>query len=176
MTGFSFNLRIDGMFEIQTLADSLGGCFLKPGEPAPASGAYALVLRVEKRIRARIGPRGPLVFEPGVYLYAGRAARGLPHRLARHGRRDKPVRWHIDRLTVRREAEVQGIIVIPGKPELECEIVRVFLRRAPAWLPIPHFGNGDCREGCPSHLLKFEGPEPGGLEIRAGIFIENGVE
>ncbi|MBI5427570.1 MAG: GIY-YIG nuclease family protein [Nitrospinae bacterium] len=149
------------MFEIQTLADSLGGIFLQPGERAPASGAYALVLRVEKRIRARTGSHGLLVFGPGLYLYAGRAARGLPSRLARHLRRNKPVRWHIDRLTNRREAEVQDIIVIPDKPGLECEIVRVCLRRAPAWVPIPHFGNGDCREGCPSHLLRFEEPGSG---------------
>ena len=131
----------------------LGGVTTSQLEPIPASGAYALILRVTKRIDCK--PEKPWVLKPGTYIYAGRATRGLPARLARHKKRTKPVHWHIDHLTVRQTVAIENILVIPAKPNLECVIVQTLLEQNGVTVPVHRFGSSDCREGCPAHLLQI---------------------
>ncbi|SDH56387.1 GIY-YIG nuclease family protein [Roseospirillum parvum] len=103
-------------------------------------GAYVLRLGV-----------GPGVWlAPGVYWYAGSAygPGGLRARLGRHLRRDKAIRWHVDRLTVEPAVEV-GFLAFPGAGE--CALVAALLA-AGATVPVPGFGSSDCRI-CPSHLV-----------------------
>ncbi len=92
---------------------------------------------------------------PGLYLYAGSAKRGLAARLARHLRKRKPLRWHIDRLTV--AGKVVGAAVGTWRSGLECRVAEALARR---WgLAAAGFGSSDCR--CPGHLV---GPVDGGAE------------
>ena len=131
----------------------LGGVTTSQLEPIPASGAYALILRATKRIDCK--PEKPWVLKPGTYIYAGRATRGLPARLARHKKRTKPVHWHIDHLTVRQTVAIENILLIPAKPNLECTIVRILLEQTGVTVPVHRFGSSDCRQGCPAHLLQI---------------------
>lgn len=125
------------------------------GENPPSSGAYVLILRIKKNVLYHIGALGNRVLAPGLYLYAGRASRGLGKRLNRHRKRKKTVHWHIDHLTTKRQVIIEDILVIPEKPHWECRIIRTCLNSLAADVPAPGFGNSDCEEGCPSHLVRI---------------------
>ncbi len=142
--------------EIQGLIEKIGGASVTDAEDLPQSGAYALILEIRDRLRIETGIHGKVELEAGHYLYAGRASRGLSKRIARHCRKRKTIRWHIDRLTAARAARVVDILVFPGKPEMECEIIRTCLNHGPFRTPVARFGSSDCTEKCPAHLLLLE--------------------
>lgn len=82
----------------------------------------------------------------GLYLYVGSAKRGLDHRLARHLRKVKLLRWHVDYLTTRDDITVRAVFLSPLG---ECE---TFRRVAALGTPLGHrLGSSDCR--CPSHFV-----------------------
>ncbi|KMP11721.1 hypothetical protein UR09_02605 [Candidatus Nitromaritima sp. SCGC AAA799-A02] len=141
------------MLFIETLI-SLGAIRTGELETIPCSGAYALVLRVARRVNCK--PKKPWELEPGIYIYAGRASRGLPARLARHRKIKKTVRWHIDHLTVHRSVTVEDIFILPGRPELECAIVRELLKSHGTSAPLSRFGSSDCKAACPAHLIRSD--------------------
>jgi Uri superfamily endonuclease len=60
--------------------------------------SYRLRIEVRGPIRCRIGRLGVFEFPAGTYLYAGSAKRGIEARIARHLRKHKRFRWHIDYL------------------------------------------------------------------------------
>jgi sugar fermentation stimulation protein A len=87
------------------------------------------------------------LFQPGVYFYVGSAQRNLEARIARHARKDKPLRWHIDYLSS--QATMLGAIMLPGSRSRECELAREL--RTLFTSAIPRFGASDCR--CLGHLF-----------------------
>lgn len=110
-------------------------------------GTYIAVFHLPKRQRIRVGRLGSFWFERGVYFYAGSAKRNLAARIERHSRKAKPLRWHIDYLSVR--AEMIGAMLVPERRVPECELAAELLRlyeRA-----VPGFGSSDCR--CRGHLF-----------------------
>ena len=62
------------------------------------SGFYQLVVRLGRRRTIVVGRLGRFEFPAGYYVYTGSAKRGLESRIARHLRRRKRMRWHIDYL------------------------------------------------------------------------------
>jgi sugar fermentation stimulation protein A len=119
--------------------------------PLPEAGVYAAVFLLRRPIvLARPAPGGWRL-AAGWYVYVGRAGRHLPRRLARHGRRAKPVHWHIDQLSTR--AVMLGALAVAGTGEDECRLAAAVAQRWP--VAAPGFGSSDCR--CPGHLL-FAGP------------------
>ena len=64
-------------------------------------GLYIAVFALTRRLRLRVGALGSFTFRAGVYLYVGSAQRNLAARVERHGRKDKPLRWHIDYLSTK---------------------------------------------------------------------------
>ena len=110
-------------------------------------GVYIAVFRLGRARRITVGRLGRFEFPAGVYLYVGSAQRNREARLARHARRRKPLRWHIDYLSTK--AEILGAILLPGRKNREClvaeELARTFAR------PVARFGASDCR--CPGHLF-----------------------
>jgi len=120
------------------------------------SGVYCVIVRLERAARIRIGRLGLVTLAPGTYVYTGRAARGLAARVARHLRRRKPKRWHIDHLTTHRWARVIGLIVVFGDAAWECCVNHGVM--ALAQDSVPGFGASDCRSGCRSHLAYFAPP------------------
>jgi sugar fermentation stimulation protein A len=111
------------------------------------SGVYVAVFRLLRRRRIQVGRLGQFLFEPGFYFYVGSAQRNLSLRLARHARRRKPLRWHMDYLSSL--ATMIGAVIVPGPRQRECELAEELAGQFE--LAVPRFGASDCR--CPGHLF-----------------------
>lgn len=120
-----------------------------PLEQVMDSGCYVLEIVMEKSLPITVGRLGQIFFEAGLYAYVGSAKRHLPHRLARHIRDEKSMRWHIDYLTT--VARVQRAYVWPWREGLECELAAA-LRKTGA--VFAGFGSSDCR--CGGHFVRIE--------------------
>ena len=114
------------------------------------SGLYIAVFHLPKRRRITVGKLGTFVFQPGWYLYAGSAKKNLSARLNRHGLNDKPLRWHIDYLSVK--AEMVGTVNISTGQYTECQVAEELGNMFE--LKVPGFGASDCR--CDGHLFYVE--------------------
>jgi sugar fermentation stimulation protein A len=110
-------------------------------------GVYIAIFRLVRRTSARVGSLGAVDFQPGYYFYVGSAQRNMDARLARHARRSKPLRWHIDYLSSR--AKMLGAVVLNAPKDAEC---RLAARLGEAYRRcVPRFGASDC--GCAGHLF-----------------------
>jgi Uri superfamily endonuclease len=99
----------------------------------------------------------------GLYMYVGSAKRGLDHRLARHLRKVKPLRWHVDYLTTRDDITVRAVFLSPLG---ECE---TFRRVAALGAPFgQRLGSSDCR--CPSHFVALSARSMRAVEHRLSEF------
>lgn len=130
-----------------------------PGEP----GAYVLLIRLEARLPLDDIPAFRWrSLEPGLYAYCGSAygPGGIRARVSRHLRADKPLRWHVDRLTAAGRVERVGVR-IGGR---ECDLAGEMLGHG-GLAVLPGFGSSDCRT-CPAHLLRL----PDGESLPAGLF------
>ncbi len=141
-------------------------------EDLPPSGVYHLILQLGRPRKIRIGALGVFLFPAGHYTYTGRAMRGLSARVARHAKRDKPLRWHIDYF--RRHAKLIGVRIFgTNDPGVEEAQAKILLDRAKeicggAALPAPGFGSSDSR--AESHLIYWGSEFPVALE-NFGMFI-----
>lgn len=121
-----------------------------PASLPAAPGAYVLLIALERAVTMRLSGRPEVALAPGYYLYCGsaRGPGGLRARVGRHFRRDKTVRWHVDRLTGE-AGRLVGAWTVPGGDE--CRLVAA-LSGLP--VPAPGFGSSDCPT-CASHLLAW---------------------
>lgn len=123
-----------------------------PQELLGTQGHYLLLLAVPAS-RIKVGAMGPLPFAAGLYAYVG-SARGrsvtLGHRLARHMRREKVRRWHIDYLTTAPAVAMLGAYWSADTTMTE---TRLAIRCAERFPVIRRFGNTDSRGGAPGHLF-----------------------
>ena len=117
-------------------------------ETLPIGGVYIVFFRLRQPRRIRIGHLGFISFEPGIYAYVGSAQRNLEARLHRHGLRHKPLRWHIDYLSVK--AEMLGAVVIEGPKSLECRLASMLAKHGAG--AAAGFGCTECR--CGAHLFR----------------------
>lgn len=101
-------------------------------------------------MRLQIGRFGMFDFPAGEYVYTGSAKRNFEARIARHMRREKTLRWHIDYLLNAMVASVTGVL---RSDRDECELNQA----TQGVICVPGFGASDCRRGCGSHL-KYLGP------------------
>lgn len=74
-------------------------------------GSYMLILLIERSIRLKPGSLPETVLLPGCYVYVGSAMGpgGFEKRVARHLRKIKRVRWHIDYLTSLNEVKIRSV-------------------------------------------------------------------
>jgi Uri superfamily endonuclease len=110
-------------------------------------GIYIVILYLPKTAGITIGKLGAFNFREGFYFYIGSAQRNLSARLERHSKKKKPLRWHIDYLSIK--AEILGAITIFGTREHECKLAKTLSRNFE--LAVPGFGASDCR--CGGHLF-----------------------
>jgi Uri superfamily endonuclease len=130
-------------------------------------GTYVLLIEVTVPREIVAGHLGRHTLTPGIYAYVGSAygPGGLQARLARHLRPEKKLHWHIDYLLTANAASVVAVYARADATRRECAWVRRLLALPGAVAPIPRFGAGDCREGCPAHLLRLPAlPDPARLE------------
>jgi Uri superfamily endonuclease len=116
--------------------------------PAGA-GAYILTIRLDVPLRPDIRAFRGTGLTPGLYAYCGsaRGPGGIRARVARHLRKSKPFRWHVDRLTA--VGSVERIWVAVGGNE--CDLADEILSRG-GTMPLPGFGSSDCNR-CRAHLI-----------------------
>ncbi len=125
-----------------------------PDRLPAAPGSYVLVMRLDAPPRLSGRWKGQWL-DVGWLLYCGsaRGPGGLRARLARHLRREKPVRWHVDQLTTQAALIAALPFSTPQAPE-ECALAARLLASGAFDLPLPGFGSSDCRK-CESHLLRW---------------------
>ena len=155
----------------------------------PAGGTYRLSIRLSRPATVTVGRLGRFRLPAGVYVYCGSARRNLPARIARHLRRRKCKRWHIDYLLAHPAARVMDIRAwAEATPQgrggrcheggcSECDLVAEAVRRGGRAL-IPGFGSSDCRRGCPAHLIRMpppKGPAARQTKIAAAAGSRRGV-
>lgn len=109
------------------------------------ASSYQLEIVLAAPVRLWVGGLGEFDFSAGRYVYTGSARRNLEARIARHLRREKTLRWHIDYLLGAPESAVVGVMRLDGA---ECALNRAVTGA----LVAPGFGASDCRAGCGSHL------------------------
>ncbi len=114
-------------------------------------GLYQLVIRLRREQPIEVGRLGRSAFPSGYYVYTGSARRGLESRIARHLRKEKRVRWHVDYLLV--WARVVGVVRYREGSLSECEHSRKVERLPGGNIVAPGFGSSDCR--CHTHLFHF---------------------
>ncbi len=110
--------------------------------------SYQLVIEVPAPVRCTVGRLGTLEFPAGSYVYTGSARRALEARLARHARREKTLRWHIDYLLA-----APGVRVVEVRRSRRAECA--WNRATKGHAVIPGFGASDCRAGCGAHLKRL---------------------
>lgn len=120
------------------------------------SGIYQLLLAWPTARGVRVGALGDPWLPAGWYVYTGSMRRGLSHRLRRHAAADKPLRWHIDYLTILAGVAAVRTWPLTGAADQECATHRALAARPGVVLPVPGFGSSDCR--CRSHLV-WLGPD-----------------
>jgi Uri superfamily endonuclease len=98
-----------------------------------------------------IGRLGSFPFPAGYYVYTGSAKRGLESRVARHLRKQKKMRWHIDYLL--RQGRVVEVKKHGGDALSECELSRMVEGLRGSEIIVPGFGSSDCK--CSTHLFHF---------------------
>ena len=114
------------------------------------SGLYIAIFHLAEPLTASIGKFGSFSFVPGYYFYVGSAIRNMSARLKRHASHDKPLRWHIDYLSIR--AKMVGAVTFEDFDISECEIAQelaLLYQRI-----LPRFGASDCK--CEGHLFYSE--------------------
>ncbi len=116
-----------------------------------------LLVGLRRRQVIAVGSPGVVSFVPGAYVYVGRAKRGMAARIARHLRRYKRPRWHIDMLLA--EGEVLAVAVL--QTVQECELMALLEKLWKSSETVKGFGASDCR--CESHLLWVSRDVGGGL-------------
>lgn len=116
-------------------------------------GAYLLILRLGSAVTLDIPKFAGQALPAGWYLYAGsaRGPGGIAARAGRHMRSDKPLRWHIDHLTV--TADEIAVVPVPGGGE--CDLAGSLAWQSGVSTPLAGFGSSDCRT-CSAHLLAYK--------------------
>ncbi len=112
---------------------------------APAFTSYQLRIRVDQPLRLAIGRLGSFDFPAGDYVYTGSAKRNFEARIARHLRKEKALRWHIDYLLAASGVDVTEVV---RSDTDKCALNQTTAGR----VPVPGFGASDCKHGCGGHL------------------------
>jgi Uri superfamily endonuclease len=107
--------------------------------------SYQLGIEIDKPVRVSIGRLGRFLFPAGRYVYTGSARRNLEARIARHLRKEKKLRWHIDWLLA---APGVRVVSVRRSSQSECALNR----NVGGEVVAPGFGASDCAHGCGSHL------------------------
>lgn len=98
--------------------DGLGQAMAASKPLSTGKGTYALVLHLKRETDIRVGGLGVFRFPAGWYVYTGSARSGLRQRLARHMKKGKLLRWHIDYL--REHADPVEVWYTLSEERLEC--------------------------------------------------------
>lgn len=118
-------------------------------------GTYVLLIDILEPLRLTVGQLPTIELPSGPYAYVGSAhgPGGVCARVRRHLKRDKRLTWHID--AVANAYCPSKVFYVLESHRLECQWVQRLLALDGSEVPVPGFGSSDCRNGCPSHLIKL---------------------
>ena len=125
----------------------------KKNEQLINSGAYAILFYLSSDSLVYIPRYGHVNFKKGFYIYSGSAKKNLIHRVTRHSKKDKKIKWHIDYFSVLDSVTTLKKFLFFDKTE--CEINSFFCANGGKTL-IKNFGSTDCKNNCHSHFLYFK--------------------
>ncbi len=113
-------------------------------------GVYLIVGYLKRDKKISIGKLAKIKFKKGFYIYVGKAMNNLSKRIARHLRKNKKRRWHIDYLI----DYLNNLRPIPIRTSqnLECPLAKDIKKIADSF--VKDFGCSDCQ--CGSHLFYFQ--------------------
>lgn len=114
----------------------------------PREISYQLLIEVSWSLRCVIGRLGEFEFPAGRYVYTGSARNHLDARIARHPRKEKALRWHIDYLLALPGVRVVSVV---RSRRSECALNRTVRGR----ILVAGFGASDCGAGCGAHLKRL---------------------
>lgn len=114
-------------------------------------GFYQLVIYLKKDKTIKIGKLCKKLFPAGYYIYTGSAKNNLEKRIARHCRKEKKLKWHIDYLL--QYASIKKVNRISLDGNSECELNGSIKQSNSGQILVKGFGSSDCR--CISHLVYF---------------------
>ena len=112
-------------------------------------GTYILLIKLAKTQKIQPGKLPEAKYKKGIYLYVGRARKGLRARIRRHVRSQKKIFWHVDYLLQKAMIEAIWIRENFFNECLTASKIQDF--RPAAATPLEGFGSSDCC--CPSHLF-----------------------
>ena len=112
-------------------------------------GCYVLIAELSGDSEIEIGGLGRIAFKKGSYAYVGSAMNSLEKRIARHKRKEKKLRWHIDYFLP--SAGIKKILYKESERKEECETARAVAGHGEA---VKGFGCSDCR--CESHFFRIK--------------------
>jgi Uri superfamily endonuclease len=130
--------------------------FEPPLDAWPDAGVYQLRLSLSRCLEVNVGRFGLRVFPEGIYIYTGRASRGLRHRVLRHTKGAARRHWHIDYLLASPHVRLERALLASPDPRDECDANKTV--GSVGVCLIPRFGASDCKSGCPSHLWLISKP------------------
>ncbi len=114
-------------------------------------GVYCLIMTVNENINPKIGALGKIKFKKGNYVYVGSAQNNVEKRIARHKRKNKKIKWHIDHLLANPNVKIEKTVYKKANKQEECRIAGLLNKFGQ---PIKNFGSSDC--SCYSHLFKLK--------------------
>lgn len=126
-------------------------------ESWPNAGVYQLWLRMLHGASLRIGKLGRFKIPVGIYVYTGRASRGLQARVMRHVRGGQRTHWHIDYLLAHQRCRIERIVLASPNPAMECAVNQSI--GSDGSCIMPGFGASDCKQRCEAHLWRVENHE-----------------
>ena len=68
--------------------------------------SYQLKIKLNKKIKLRIGKLGEFLLKKGIYIYTGSAKKNIDSRIKRHLCNKKKLHWHIDYLLASEQTNI----------------------------------------------------------------------
>ena len=113
-------------------------------------GSYLLIFYNHIPFKKSIGSLGEREFKKGYYVYAGSALQGLDKRIARHARKSKKIRWHLDYISPG-SMKLEKVYPFRRPDRIEAALARGLLEICTEY--VDGFGASD--SGLPSHFFYF---------------------
>lgn len=126
----------------------------------PDAGVYQVWPQLADDVSVTVGRLGRFRFPAGIYVYTGRASRGLRARVRRHLCGASCKHWHIDFLLAKSEVAVVHVALASLDADEECSMNQAVGLNGECIAP--GFGASDCRAGRAAHLWRCRSIPEGG--------------
>lgn len=125
----------------------------------PNNGSYLLEISILQKCEFAFSGKLHNELRTGFYYYSGSAMTNMQSRVHRHIRKNKKHHWHIDNITALNYSEITRVFIFnAASKDAECDIINLLSKLSDFTVPFQNFGNSDCKNHCPAHLLYSVNP------------------